>query len=324
MVPFGTIAIIINIVSEFIMIKKILCILFISTLIPLNSQEATKFVKVKSLDLRVVPYPWANELSLSVNIFAKRIFNEVKFQIRLQYDGKKVGSYTVEVKEKNGRYYAQKKFEPLNKPAQEVLYGEYNVLVEMVVEEQKPKFREGWQKISSATRLVIAQKTFTIGKKNQVQEQQQEIQEFYIERMKKLNALYAKLKKQEVAQYRNRNFKRKKWLQWLYSEYLQQITTEQKLLEIRQARVYYPKYNYTLNGLKYYCDLLVRIGKSSTMVLYKRHGIEQDKTTLTGIDPFAIQSRKSLNKIIERIHRSSAKEMNISLKKELGFIPPPK
>ncbi|BBM88132.1 hypothetical protein [Candidatus Uabimicrobium amorphum] len=306
------------------MIKKILCIFFITTFISLHSQEATKFVKVKTLDLKVVPYPWANELSLSINIFAKRIFKDVKFQIRLQYEGRKIGSYTVTVKENEGRYYAKKKFEPLNKPAQEVLYGDYNVYIEMVVEEQNSKFKARWKKFSSATRLAIAQKTFSIGKKNQVQKQQKEIQEFYIERMKELNRLYKILKKQEVVEYRNRGFRRQKWRQWLYTEYLQKINNEKKQLEIRQARVYHPKYNYTLNGMKYYCDLLVRIGKTSTMILYKRHGLKQDATSMSGIDPFAIKSRKSLNKIIEGIHRSSAKEMGISLKKELGFIPPPK
>ncbi|WP_372371511.1 hypothetical protein [Candidatus Uabimicrobium sp. HlEnr_7] len=305
------------------MIKKTLwTLIVISILIPINAQQ--QFFKVKTLDLKVIRYPWANEFSLSVDIITKKILVDAKLQIAIKYIDKNVASYSAVVKKTDRYYQAKKTWEPLNQPAQEALLGKYSVKIEMIVKNQNPDFIKRWQKFSSASRITIITKAFSIGNESQTQKQQEETKEFYIERMKNLNALYSKLKKREVVAYRNKNFKRKKWLQWLYNEYLQKINNEKKLLDIRQKRVYRPRYKYTMNGMKYYCDLLVRIGKTSTQVLYKRHRLRPDNASTRGIDPFSIKSRKSLNKIIESIHRSSAREMNISLRQKLGYIPPPK
>lgn len=291
-------------------------------------KKSNKLFKIEKLNLKVVSYPWANELRLSVRILAKSFLEGAKLTFTIRYEKRKVTDYSVTVKKsiKNNKaiYYAEEEMEPINRASQEVLLGNYSIEVFLILDKQRKEFLKKWTNISTRQKYSIGKKTIPFGSKEKIKKEQERLKNFYIERMKNLNNLYKKIIKKRRTEFTNQNFAKKKWRSWFYNEYLAKINEEKKILTSHRERIYYPLYEYTLKAMETYANLLIRIGKSSSMVLYKRHNLSQDSSSIGGVDSFALTKLKYLDQTIERIHQNSARELGISLQQELGYIPPPR
>lgn len=303
-----------------------------------NTQKKIPIFRAKKVKLDLIAYPWISELSFKLQGEAHPTITGCQITIDIYYQNEKVRTFMVPVLEKQDEKGRQKflideQREPINFATQEVLAGKYTVKMSLQISAQPEEIRRKWNLRYGKKEAQSYSWKFKLGSASQFASQDQELKKFYIQRMKNLNTLCKELNKKKkfatVANKRKnefsegRKFSPKKWWRWFSTSFLPKIEQERALIQKHKKCVFFPRYNTSLKAMEGYCDLLRRLGQLLTLNLYKRHKIKQNSRIIQQLDPYAIKSIPDIIRTIQRLHADTAKELKISLVRELGYLPPP-
>ena len=300
--------------------------------------------QIKKIEFQSVSYPWWNELRLTIKgqssypaILHNRYLNIAVYYQKLRITGLRLSL----VSKKSPLTFSQT-WEPINNAYQKILPGEYTVVVKFDPENFDLNFRSRWQQWKQK----LEQKgvgikteyyqTFPLGGKEDYVRYQQAHKEFFIERMRQLNDLFGKLQDKEhqalrisqdsrlgidnpFAEYGR--FSLPKWQHWLTYNFIEKLKQEREQLQRHRKSNFAPIYPYTLKNMDDYCFLLSKFAGIFTRELYNKYRIQKDQRNIMAREQ--IENRYHLMRHIQFLHSKSAREMEINLRKELGYLPPP-
>ena len=319
---------------------------FFSFFPSLFASEPLHLLEIREFELKPISYPWNIELELSVSGSSHYPFLEEKpFEVSVHYLGNCLQVFTLLLpKNEKNKIVFQKAWGPLNTAYQKILPGKYQVKITFDLEKQPDDYRQKWKewekRLASDHKKIKTdyEKEFMLGSEEEFDKITKEYKKFYIERMRQLNSCFNELQeKKKEALYASRDARRgkknyflengrfssSKWWNWLNDEYMKKIQDEKDTLEKLQQRYFSLRYPSSQACMQSYSNILANIGRLISMEVYEHYKIDQDSRITSQVDPYAIKDINHIVRHIQYIHSFSAQELGISLKKELGYLPPP-
>jgi hypothetical protein len=300
-----------------------------------QQDQPNAMLTIHQLDCQLVDYPWWPELHLYIRGYAHPICAKGVLTVAVFFGRQRVKWCDIVIPAETGDNLPWLPFEaqlgPLNNARQFVASGDYQITVELLLDRQNQGFQAQWKKYHGP--LPSYKQKIVLGSETVAQQEESVERQFYIVRMQKLNHLFNDLeaKKKEAFsihsvpnnQFADQNrFSADKWARWLERDFFPLITAEQSLLERHQLTNFFCRYPVTQQGLETYAKILRQLATIATQDLSKAY---QQKRTPTQLNKMARQARDNISKTVEeiqKIHGVIASEMNISLRKELGYLPP--
>lgn len=319
----------------------LLGVLGLASLVPAAPQQFRVF-RVKKALLKVHPYPWADELELSIAGVVHPKFAGGVLTLSLYYLHHRVRWFDVPIVRANSKKFSllvfERKWEVLNNATQEILPGKYTIVLQFLLQNQPQKIQGKYKKILKKKKSNVHRQSFYLGSEKAFATMSRQLRTFYIERMKKLNALFMELQKTKRIALRvvedsanNKQnpfaetgiFSRRRWRNWFDKKFLAGIAHEKHLLTKHRHQVFFPRYLRSYECMQVYCDKLDQIGRLIEIQLYQFHEAEQDHRNISRVDQHAIKSFIDNIRYIQQLHAYSAQELGINLIQELGYLPPP-
>lgn len=292
------------------------------------------------MSFKITDYPWAKELSLNFRGDVNPIVKGCHFAVVIYYLENQVYQFTAPVQndpENGKRYFIDMAREPINLAAEEVLPGKYTIQITLELSSQSGEFQDMWSRDFPKDTPNVFVKSFQLGNAQMFAKRSESIRKFYLTRMRNMNALFKLLQeKKKIAIKARRDgiggrknefsngqtFDPNKWRGWFNSHFLFKMEAEKQLLEKHAQRLFCLRFGVTHSSMSNACDLMIRIARLHSASIYKYYKLGQDRENLQQMDQFAIQNIADLIRNLQRLHSLSAKELDISLRKELGYLPP--
>lgn len=292
----------------------------------------SELLAITDLDLACVEYPWGKELEIHLRGKAQPLLNKAVLTINITYLRQTVQIFNHIIRapknQGKGKIDIDERWENLNESGQEILAGNYSVRIELEFQQQSPELQNIWVEKYGANarwehsgRFDIDPSAFT--------GQSAELKKFYLARMRRLNDLYREMeeKKKEALAKKNNSFVEQgkfseaKWRQW-FLKFMQDLEQEKAILGKHRKKVYAPRYPMTLTNMDKYASIIERMANFNALEVYQFHKLS-GATAKYQVDPYAISNARDIVRLIQDLHGRCAAELGISLRKELGYLPPP-
>lgn len=302
-----------------------------------QNQSLPTIFTIQKLELQLADNPWWQEIYLNIGGYAHPICEDGSLLVSLFYQDRKVQEFELTVQPAGNDNLPwlvfEKQWGPLNNPVQMVVTGSYSAKVELILNRQTSVFQERWKKNFKDMLPPGYNKRLIVGSEEVERQESEKEKLFYVERMQKLNNLFADLetKKKDAFSIRpgkdhafaeQGKFSANKWTLWLESQFFPQIAAEQAVLNKHQRCWFLLRYPASQSSMEAYTHILLRLAKQATQDLTKAY---QQGYTPAHLRKMAGQSRENMAGLVEfiqKIHSQAAVEMKISLREKLGYLPP--
>ena len=304
---------------------------------PLFADQNEPVFLINSAELRTVSYPWWDELYLYVTGSTHPICENTALSLSVYYNKSVVASFNMIIVKKSDTSDAssswinfEQEWGPLNQAVQEIVPGTYTVEAHLNLQAQSSDFRQAWQQRFPGKIPQNYQQRIKRGSDAELVKESEQEKRFYIARMKTLNGFFQELNttKQKFLQaYRDKRGGKQNqlavWETWLKTELWPKIMAEKELLEKHRQKKLGLRYPLTHDNMKFYCSILIELSRfmSGQLATMYSSGQKSPKNAAMSSDFFS--DLRSFIQQIQQLHGQSALEMKISLRQELGYLPPP-
>jgi hypothetical protein len=295
--------------------------------------EALKLFSLSEATLHYEQYPWGNETSLTVSGHADLALNRCTLALSVWYAKERVRAYTIPLKsESDGMNMAIRfnaEWGPLNNAWEDVLCGEYEIRLELCLDQQPPNLRQVLEKHLAGRLIQVQSKKIYWGTEEGFRQEDVVIKNFFAERMAKIYHLSQQLGKhvqlatsapQAIRKNLPNPFVRRTgsaefdvgaWRTWL-SDFLQKLEQEHKVFDMFHKKIFSPRYAVAKNSMGEYYNLLLRLAKLSSMQIYQINKLQADRQD-TNIDSFGLEKPEAVQLNLKRLLKMAAEELRLDL-----------
>ena len=300
----------------------------------LSSQEEITIFKLKELSLKKEVYPWGEELKLVSEATAHTILENKPLRFKILYNHGKAFEINMALNKVLDKDFVEGRLsiDSLNTATQKILPGIYIVEVDFDLESQNQDFKNEWNKRFGTKTPKIHKKPFLIGNEIEAKKCKEHYKSFFIEKIKELNNLYRELydnKKEALGKTAKNRFVRRKrflenvWYSWFKNDFLEKLINIEEDFKKQEQIIFSNAYPETLASMKEYIAVLIKMGRLATVDIYMAYNTKQNVENLNSIDMTGLRTEGDFIYYIQKLHRTSSDELEVSFKKELGYLPPP-
>ena len=299
--------------------------------------QSLQLFSVEKLELKHEQYPWGDELYINVKGEALEVLDRGFLTISMFYRDRRVRWVNIPLV-KRGRQKKilfEKNWGPLNRATEEILAGQYTVKVEFILSSQPRWLSDLLRRRPELKQLAAHEKDFYLGTQEQYRREDQNLKNVYLQNMKDLNQFVVALfrKKREAlsverdaqAQIKNSfgtEFTSAKWWSWYNAEFFSKVKQTKELLQKHSKQFIALRYPQTCRNMILYCDSLLEIGQRYTTTLIQYYKTVKINPQAKYAEPYNYKAHRRNMEYIRNLHMEAQKELEIDIKRELGFMPP--
>ncbi len=305
---------------------------------PLFGQDTITLFRLDKQSLSYSSYPWGDEISLDISGYAVPDLNKGVLAVEVFYEGMRLywNNLPLLLKPNQDNISFELVCDPINRATQKILAGEYLLRIAFYLDNQETKLAEDIKKRLGSRNIQVFEKKFQFGNPEKRKESLDEIRNFYLQRIKAINDLFADLGTQQrnamLVQrdlkfnksnpfIKNNAFSKDLWSAW-WLAFLQKLEEEKKILDKNNQKYLVQFYPTTHIHLLTYNEIIEQLSRTTTISIYEFYKINANSESQK-VDNYRVEGFRDILRYIREMHIAMEKEMNINLKSKLGYFPPP-